>query len=89
VGAAVGGAIAGAAAIAAGLIAFFVLKQRHHRVEEPVDEEADLIGPSETASTVNLGEDHVFVSEYGLSEGAAPREADGDANSAGDEQDGA
>jgi hypothetical protein len=79
VGAAVGGAIAGVAAIVAGVVAFFLIKKRREkRMDEGVDEDADVGDPAELTSTVDLGEDHVFVSEYGLSDNRSPDEGGGD-----------
>jgi hypothetical protein len=87
-GAAIGGAVAGVAAVVAGLIAFFVIKKRReNRLDEGADEDADVGDPTELISTADLGEDHVFVSEYGLSDNRSPDEGGvEDEDSAGDDQ---
>jgi hypothetical protein len=84
-GAAIGGAVAGVAAIVAALIAFFLIKKRRDNQLDEVNEDADVGDPSELTSTVDLGEDHVFVSEYGLSDNRSPDEGGAGDGEGGDD----
>jgi hypothetical protein len=80
--------VAGVLAIVAALIAFFVIKKRRDNRLEEVNEDEDIGDPTELTSTVDLGEDHVFVSEYGLSDNHSPDEGgdvEGGDESIGDE----
>jgi hypothetical protein len=83
-GAAIGGAVAGVAAIVAALVAFFIMKKRRQNQDDVRDEDVDPGEATDLGSTVDLGEDHVFVSEYGLSdnrsEGGDGGEGEDDSN---------
>jgi hypothetical protein len=69
----VGGAVAGVAAVAAAAIGFFLFRRK----KAPGPEQEDLVDDSTVTesdklpSQSELGEDHRFVSEYGLSDHGA------------------
>jgi hypothetical protein len=54
--------------LAAAAIAFLVFKRRTQKSVEELAEEDDSVDAPTLASSTELGEDNVFVSEYGLSD---------------------